>query len=55
MLQSLIRNEASQGNSKIDTMVKHQPLYDVTLGNTQSSDSAQTSNECMYTVTVTVE
>ena len=36
-------------------MVKHQPLSDVTLGNTQPSESAQTSNECLNITTFTVE
>ena len=36
-------------------MVKHQPLSDVTLGNTQPSDSVQTSNEYLNIATFTVE
>ena len=36
-------------------MVKHRSLSDVTLGNAQPSNSAQTSNECLDTTTFTVE
>ena len=36
-------------------MINHQPLSDVTLGNTQPSDSGLTSNECLDTATLTVE
>ena len=39
----------------VETMVKHQPLSDITLGITQPNDSALMSNKCLDTANFTVE